>query len=304
MGNVELDFLIVGAAKAGTTALYRMLEEHPQIFLPKNKEPKFISSQFIEYPLAGPGDSGVEKASCKTMEEFSALYLDKKKDQVAGEGSIDNLFYHENSIPLIKEYFSNPKILIVLRNPVERAYSAYYHLVRDGRETLDFTEALKEERFRRSNNWQFLWSYYNAGLYYDQVKSYLDSFTDVKVILHDDLIAMPEEIMKDVYDFLSVDNTYLPVTSNKYNVSGIPKNRVYQQILYPRLSFFRLFKKYIRMLLSEKAVTRLRGKMKSKMLYKPVLNDHIKRELIIRYQEDIKKLSSLINRDLTMWIIK
>jgi len=301
MNNIELDFLIVGAAKAGTTALYRMLEEHPQIFLPKNKEPKFISSQFLHYPLVGPGDSGVEKASCKTMEEFVALYRDKNDGQIIGEGSIDNLYYHDKSIPLIKKYFGNPKIIIMLRNPVDRAYSAYYHLVRDGRETLDFAEALKQEEHRKNNNWQFLWSYFSVGMYYEQVKSYVESFDSVKVIIHDDFVANPDEIMKDVFTFLSVDNDYLAATKNKHNISGVPKNKLYQHLLYPKSLALRKLKKRIGVLFGGKITTKLRSILKGNMLYKPSIDVDVKKDLQTRYQSDIQKLSTFIEKDLNMW---
>ncbi len=185
LNNIKLpNFLIVGAAKSGTTALYHYLSQHPEIYMSPLKEPKFITSNFLKFPFQGPGDNEVEKMIVKSFDRYCDLFKGVKNEKAIGEASADNLYYYEQAIFYIKKYIGNPKIIIILRNPIERAYSAYLHLVRDERETLSFKEALAEEEKRRKQNWEFIWFYKNVGFYFNQVKAYLENFTQVKVYFY------------------------------------------------------------------------------------------------------------------------
>ena len=107
--------------------------------------------------------------------------------------------------------------------------------------------------------------------------------------------------MKDVYTFLGVDNEHLAATRNKHNISGVPKNRFYQHLLYPKSHALRALKKRIGSLFSEKVITKLRSRMKGSMLYKPPMDADAKKELQARYQENIQHLSVLIEKDLSDW---
>ena len=100
--NIKLpNFLVVGAAKAGTTSLYHYLKEHPEIFLPEIKEPKFITSQIVEYPFRGNGDELVEKGIIKRIAEYAALFTGSENATVIGEASADTLYYYERAVSII-----------------------------------------------------------------------------------------------------------------------------------------------------------------------------------------------------------
>ena len=144
------NFLIVGAAKSGTTSLYHYLKQHPEIYMSPVKEPKFITAQFLSFPFKGIGDEKVEQNIVKSYNEYCNLFKDVSKEKIIGEASPDNLYFFEKAINIIIYHLKNPKIIIILRNPIERAFSAYMYFINCNREYLSFEEALKEEEKRRS----------------------------------------------------------------------------------------------------------------------------------------------------------
>src|SRR5690606_32883708 len=116
--------------------------------------------------------------------------------------------------------------------PVKRAFSAYQHLVRDGRESLSFEEALKAEPDRIRDNWELIYHYRSVSKYYVPVKNFTENFSRVKVILSDQLEKNTEATLRDVFEFLEVDPTYkIDDTKTKYNVSGKPKSRWLHSVL-------------------------------------------------------------------------
>ncbi|HET9485956.1 MAG TPA: sulfotransferase, partial [Chryseosolibacter sp.] len=159
------NFLIVGAAKCGTSSLHKYLEQHPETFMSKVKEPRFISSQVMSGPLRGPGDHKVEAWYVKKYEDYVRLFEGAENYPAVGESSADTLYFYQGTIPVIKQYLGDPKIIIMLRNPVKRAFSSYQHLVRDLREELSFEEGLKEEPNRIKNNWELIYHYTAASMY-------------------------------------------------------------------------------------------------------------------------------------------
>ena len=107
------NFLIVGAAKSGTTSLYHYLKEHPEIYMSPVKEPKFITSQFLTFPFEGKGDEKVEKNIIKSFREYCNLFKDVNNEKIIGEASVDNIYFNDDAIKNIKKYLGNVKIVIV-----------------------------------------------------------------------------------------------------------------------------------------------------------------------------------------------
>ncbi|NWF97484.1 MAG: sulfotransferase [Nitrospirae bacterium] len=296
------NFLIVGAAKSGTTSLYYYLNQHPEIYMSPIKEPKFITSQFLKFPLNGIKDDEVEKSIVKDFKEYCNLFKLSNNEKAIGEASADNLFYYENAILYIKKYIGEPKIIIILRNPVDRAFSAYLHLVRDKRETLTFEKALEEEEMRRKNNWEFIWFYKNVGFYTEQVKAYLKSFPNVKIYLFDDLLKEPLNLVQNLYKFLEVDNMFIPDMDKKYNVSLIPKSNTLHKFLTQPNVIKETLKPFLKTFISNKRLGNLVENTKNINLYKPKMKQETRKYLLNIYREDILKLQDLIKRDLSHWL--
>jgi hypothetical protein len=225
------DFLIVGAAKSGTTSLYNYLKQNKQIFLPENKEPKYFVSKILKYPLGGKGDNLTEELMIKDFENYLSLFKQKKDNQICGEASVDYLYYADHVAPLIRQKLGDVKIIIMLRNPVDRAFSAYKHLVRDVRENESFEKALELEQKRKFNNYEFIWHYKQAGLYYKSVKKYYQTFTNVKVIIFEEFVINPKTTLNEVYKFLGVNIDNNVDTKKIYNKTGKPRFKTLQKAL-------------------------------------------------------------------------
>src|SRR6056297_2673206 len=184
--NLLPDFLIVGASKSGTSSIYHYLNQHPEIFLSNiQKEGRYFSQ--MKGNFSGPGDTRVDAAIIRNIEQYKMLFQNYNNEKAVGDISPEYLWFHERAIPLIKSVLGTEvKIIIISRSPVERAYSGYLHFKRDTRETLSFEEALEKEDERKQKNWIWAWQYKHSGLYYEQVKAYLDNFENTKVIIFDD----------------------------------------------------------------------------------------------------------------------
>lgn len=301
MSNNIPNFLIVGAAKCGTSSLHKYLDQHPRIFMSKTKEPRFISSQVTPFPLNGPGDHKVESWYVKNYEDYVKLFDEADGYPAIGESSADTLYFHKGTIPVIKKYLGDPRIIIMLRNPVRRAFSAYQHLVRDLREDLSFEEGLKEEPNRIRNNWELIYHYTAVSLYHDAVKAFLDNFTSVKVILTEDQEKRPQQTVRDVFRFLDVDPDCDVNTEIRYNISGKPKSQWIHQFFFEGNLARKLAQPIVRRLLKPETRLRISQKIQETNLTRLTINPDTKARLQQYFEEDISKLEKLLKRDLSAW---
>lgn len=288
-------------AKCGTSSLSRYLQQHPDVFISARKEPRFLTSQCHKFPENGPKDHLVKKWYVKNFEEYAALF-ENAEAKAIGEASADTLYFYKDTIPVIKKYLGEPKIIIILRNPVKRAFSGFQHLVRDDREFLPFEEALMEEQKRIKENWELIYHYKEASRYYEPVKAFLEAFPNVKILLTEDLNKHPQKTLDEIFDFLNLE----PVTINteaKFNISGKPKSR----ILHKAILEDSLFKKAVirplaRMFFKTKES---RGKVINwvwrKNMERLQIPVTIENQLYEEFRDDTLKTEKLIGRDLSFW---
>jgi hypothetical protein len=298
------NFLIVGAAKAGTTSLYYYVKQHPDVGMCKLKDPRFIFSQFASVPPKGIGEQRLEYVT--RFDDYCRLFTDAADKTAVGEVCPGILYYYHEAIPQIKRLLGEPKIVIILRNPVERAFSAYTGFVRDHREFLSFEDALRQEEQRMKDGWECHWFYKQAGLYYHQVKGYLENFRHVKIYLFDDLKHDALALVQDLYEFLGVDATFIPDTDFTYNVSGVPRIRVLNKLFAKntRSPVQRFIGGAGRWLLTEAGWAKWRETIRAKLLVKTGMQPETRRYLESVYAEDILKLQALLHRDLSHWLPK
>jgi hypothetical protein len=301
------NFLIIGAAKSGTTALYEYLKQHPQIFMSWNKEPHFFAFEGGKPRFQGPGDQKLyNHIVIDDVEAYRRLFQGASNETAIGEASA-NYLYIPRARDRIGHYVPEAKLIAVLRNPVERAYSSFLHMTRDGREPLgEFAQALQAEQERIQNNWGPIWHYKRAGFYYAQLRRYYEAFDreQIKVYLYEDLRDNPIGMQKGIYRFLGVDDTFVPDVSARYNVSGVPKNKqvhaIYTILIkpHPLKSVLKpLFPSGLRRRLVASTVNAIRNRN----LAKPPFPTEVRRQLIRTYREDILRLQELIQRDLSEW---
>ena len=294
------NFLIVGAERSGTTSLYYYLKEHPQIFTPKRKECRFFSNMSGNH--RGPGDEYMNNSIIKNIKDYKFLFEGVSNEKAIGDISPDYLYFYKNSINNINKYLINPKIIIILRNPIKRAYSNYFLHIREERETLSFEEAIKEDKNRRNHNWAWGWYFVDVGFYYNQVKAYLDNFEQVKIYLFDDLKKDTLSLVKDIYGFLGVDTSFAPNVKIRYNVTGIPKNKFIHKFLREPNILKSMVKPVVKTLIPRGERRKIIEKIKMKNLQKPQMKPETREYLKNLYQEDILKLQDLIKRDLSSWL--
>lgn len=264
-----VDFLVVGAAKSGTTTLFETLNTHPGIYIPQRKECRYFSCTLGEF--AGPGPQYANNVT-RSLEEYQGLFRKAKAGQLCGDISPDYLYYFRNAVPkILHEKDAQTPIIIVLRNPIDRAYSSYLYHVRDGREKLSFEDALDAEDERRRANWAWGWFYIDGGLYAEQVKAYADNFERVLVLLFEEDIVTGQATKK-ILDFLNLD--YIPGVPEHLhtNTSGYPKNRILHKVI-------------TRVLGDEIIVRKLKNAFKltpfyagSKRIYRKILEANLQKE--------------------------
>lgn len=293
------NFLIVGAAKSGTSSLDRYLGQHPDIFIPPKKEAHFFSIPDFPPKFQGPGDEGMNEETIRSQEAYERLFEGAGSARAVGESSAFYLYYPGTA----KQIFAaNPhmKIVMILREPVSRAYSAYMHNIRDDRETLSFEEALKEEPHRKRLDYEPMWLYRELGLYSEQIQRYLDVFgsEQVRIVLYDDFSADAQKVVSDVCAFLGVRTDIAMDTGLRHNESGVPKSRA----LFNFISKPNPVKELIKPFIPPTVRERLGIKAKSMMLKKSAMSPASRAELQAFYRADVLRLQELIGRDLSSWL--
>lgn len=295
------NFLLVGAAKAGTTSLYTYLKSHPEIFLSTPKEPRYFSAQILTLPQQGIGDE--DMLFTKSFSDYCALFAGAGRYHAVGEASTDILLYHEGVIPLLRRTLGDPRIVIILRHPCERAYSAYLYMVRENRENRSFEEGLRLEEQRIAENWSAMWRYQARGMYFRQVEAFLQSFSRVLVLLYDDLQHDPMATVRQVYRFLEVDTAYRPPhVHTRFNVSGIPRVKFFNNLFLQRNSFQRAVRKAGIRLLEEERWIIFRDRLRASLYRRPQMKAETRDYLQRHFREDILRLQGLLGRDLSGWL--
>jgi hypothetical protein len=316
------NFIIIGAAKSGTTALYHYLKQHPQIYMSPVKEPRFFAFEQGDLEFDGPGDRELHRSTTlSNLEDYQALFRDVSGEWAVGEASPVYLC-SPKAAGRIKSFVPDARLIAILRHPVDRAYSHYLHLIRDREEPLtDFSQALQAEEKRVHDNWEYRWRYKELGFYAVQLRKYFDTFdrNQLKIYLYEDFDTDPQSVLRDVYRFLGVDDTFIADTSVRYNTSGVPRSKVMHAVLSKlqkatQATFDRapqqesdtqatLPGRLGKSPLLEKARHFGIG-LKNRNLVKPPLAPDVRRQLLEDYREDILILQDLIQRDLSRWLIE
>jgi len=300
------NFLLVGAAKSGTTTLYNYLKAHPQIYMPTRKEPLYFISEVIQYHKtdkwmrkAIKNNKG-RKVYIDNIDDYLKLFECASNEIAIGEATATYLYYHNHSIPKIKKELGDVKILIILRNPIHKVFSQYKYLKRGGAEPLSLLKAIQEEDRRIAKNYNSLYHYISQGLYFRQVKDFVDNFSSVKIVLLEDLNKDLNYTMDSIFKFLSVDeNAYIP-SGEIFNKTGyVPKRKVLNKLI---LQFF--FPKELRYI-AKKYVPGLYHQMKNKYFnfnsFHAELSTGEIKVLYKYFYEDILRLEAFLGRDLTDW---
>ena len=289
------NFFVVGAAKAGTQSVYACLKQHPDIFVPQIKSPSFF----------------VHNHGIKNWETYLRIFNEGQGKKAIGDTSASSLAAPE-APEWIREKLGTVKIIMFLRNPTHRAFSLHSYMVMEGHEKYNsFEKALEAEEIRFFDehfywhNPQYFWNYmyFHSGLYFAQVKRYLDVFgsENVKIFLFDEIVNSPAQVFLGICNFLEISTNVTPNFTHE-NPSIYPR--------FPDLQNFMRTK-------VDSAIRKLRPRrlwkyaypltqqiidLNKKLGHKPKMLPETERKLRQMYKEDVKRLSSLIGRDLADWM--
>ena len=287
---MKVDFFIVGAPKSGTTSLYHYLNEHPEIEMSSQKEPDYFSDKAIH-------DQGMYyvKNRINTLEKYESLFVEKEK-VIYGEGSVSYLFY-DNVAEDIKKYNPNAKIIIMLRNPIERAFSHYLMDFRLGLINDNF-ENIIAKKSKHKNAHLFYQQYIEVSKYAKQIQRYLDFFekNNVLFIDYEDFKKNVSKTVGQVYSFLNISTEFAADTNTKHNTFTMPRNKVikfiYSFVFLRRILIFLLpiyLIKNIRVFLF-------------KVDKKPELLKETRIQLRKIFNDDVRKLEKVLCKDYSKWI--
>ena len=285
------NFIIAGFPKCGTTSLHHYLSEHPQIFMPSQKELHFFTYEILSKLKNGPKDGAVKKTQIQDSKKYLDFYRNVKNEIAVGDASPSYINY-PNQFLKIKEYLEDPKFIIVLRDPINRAYSNYLHLKREQRETLTFKEAVNKENKRIKDKYSDFWYYKFNSTYYDKILKAKETFKEVLIITSEELNENHEATMKKVYKFLDVDCNFITKRkSNRFNKGGYYKKNLFTKIIFQPSKFKNLIKKFIKPTPSLKILlARVASVFRAK-------TEEIDEETVLyltkHFKEEVKKLKSL-----------
>lgn len=198
------DFLIAGVPKAGTTALHAALTRHPGLFLPETKEPKFFLTDGPPPRHGGPGDVQTYQEHVWRRPDYEALFAAAPPGALRGEATPFYLYDH-GAHDRIHALIPQVRLVVLLRDPVDRAHSNWTHLWNAGLEPeADFLTACRAEPQRRAAGWADFWHYVSLGLYGRQVQHLYKVFPREQVLLlrYRDLKDAPAETLDRVCAFL------------------------------------------------------------------------------------------------------
>jgi Sulfotransferase domain len=290
------NLFIIGAAKAGTTALYDYLAQHPQVFLSRGKEPMFFSHE--EYYARG-------------LDWYEVEYFEGSEDYpVRAEATPHYLYWSEKVAPRIKDtYGERPvKFIVAFRDPVSRAYSWYWNMVREGKEDLDFDEALrvegcrlKQNRYELYQRGSMVYGYSAGSRYASLLQPYLELFSPENFffVFQDDLKTRVNETCEDIFEFLGIESSIQISTSNS-NPASMPRSWLLHKILRRRSLLKEGIKPFI--------PSRVRRTLKIRMMqvnlketpYMP-LDSQLADEMRLSYRTEIEWLEKITGRDLSSW---
>lgn len=283
------DFFICGAAKSGTTSLFNYLGQHPSIFTSAWKEPGYFSAL---RPMKSP-------------HRYGQLFDEAETGQLIGEASGAYLTSPDSALR-ISEAVPEAKIIIMLRNPADRAFSLYNWMAKEGYEWVPtFERALRLEEKRRDsvsfvkNNPEYYYNflYHTTGCYTRQIERFLNAFDreHLRFLIFDDFVESPVSCTKEIFRFLEVDESIkirTPVRNKGKSVYSVPLQFWLRHRARPVSRKIPLGIRLVR-----------KAMQWNRSAKKPNLSDRCRHRLLQYYEEDIRETSALIGRDLaSRWL--
>jgi len=306
------NLFMVGAAKSGTTSLYKYLTQHSEIYFSPVKEPNYFSDDIDIFKFSPIYKKNtflkadryfrqqelheLPLAFVRKKEHYAKLFEKSNHYKIRGEASTSYL-YSKSAAENIYNYNPEAKIIVILRNPMERAFSHYLMAVRYGYTSLNFKEAVIKDWNKENKGWGISELFIELGLYHDQLKRYFNIFPkeQILVLFFDDLKTEPQKLLDQCYHFLELEAFRLD-DPKAYNTKESPKNI--------RLNYFLTrsgLKNTLKHFLSQATKDKLSQAFYSQSKLQLGKDDFD--FLLDFYQDDIQKTAGLLNKNLDHWLI-
>lgn len=284
MKEVNPNFLVIGANKAGTTSLHNGLSKHPDVFMSPIKEPMYFRYGYSNEPLIR-GEERFQKGTIYKREAYEELFKGVRKEKAIGESSTTYLANPECA-KRIYDYNPGMKIIVILRNPIDRAFSNYRMYVDWGLENKPFSRVVSDELSGKKVNQPQGRKYLELGKYYESIREYLNVFGEdqVKVFLYEDF-KEPRKLYKQVFNFLEVEPAFDPSMDQRLNISNKKSYNPYVRLLQTKVIYKLKLNKYFNL-----------------SILMPHLDASTKGVLQQYYEQEILKLQPLIGRDISHWL--
>jgi hypothetical protein len=298
------NFLIIGKAKSGTTALYHALQQHPQIYMSPRKEPGFFTFEDQHPNFNGPNDSAFNLGFITNLNDYQKLFAGTADHQTSGEASTVYLSWYqiEKTVANIWRYIPQVRLIAILRHPAEQAYSIFNYRRQLGREPFsDFAQALAAETSLTRSGWSPGCRYRQNGFYYQQLRHYYDRFPhqNIRVYLYEDWDQQPQATLQDILSFLQVESPQQPISIERHNTTILSHSRTLQTLLN-RSGFLKIL---IKPFLSKRSRTKIiQTLQRVNSIKPPALDPEIREQLVRGCRQDILQLQDLIGRDLSHWL--
>lgn len=316
-------FLVIGAAKSASTSLHNYLGQHPDIYMSPTKEPNFFSfagaTPAFRYPPECEGAGGAVRTRLRnailrdrisSLEQYRRLFAGATNQRALGESSV-NYLYSQVAPRLIRTCIPAVRLVAILRNPVDRAYSRFLQSRREGLEPLaDFAEALAAEKQRIAGGYAPAWHYRCRGYYYEQLQRYYQLFDrkQIHIMLYEEFGADPLTQIQALFGFLEVDPAFAPDMEERFNDSAKPRIVARSWLLDALLNTANPVKACAKWLLPPAFLRAVRSRIDRGNTrhaappdYGP-LSPVLRRPLQEDFRPDILKLQDLIGKDLSRWL--
>lgn len=288
------DFVIIGAAKAGTTALYWYLDAHPDVYMSPMKETNFFAYALDEDGSLSYGDPELHKFRVTDLATYERLFEGRGTESALGEASP---IYLEapGAADRIRQLVPHMKIICGLRDPVDRAYSDYLMYLRNRGRRFD-----PETDLASGAAWTLPDSHWmSLGFYHAQLQRYFAAFDrdQIMVYLFDDLRSDAVSVVSGIYDFIGVDPGFRPDMDTPHNVGGVPKRMGLERLLTDKR-----MRRILDPLVPRRFVDRMRRLRTANLDRAPALPPELRREMAAHFETDLRQTGQLIGRDLGLWM--
>jgi hypothetical protein len=291
------NFFIVGAQKAATTSLYFYLKEIPGVYMSPLKEPFYFS------PHAVPNSAS---DIIRDKKEYLRLFEKARGYKAIGEATPIYL-WDPDTPKLIHEAVPHARIIMILRDPIERAYSNYLMWSKYTGIRSSFYDELMRDYKSQEKLYGRSQLYVEFGMYYEQVKRYFDTFgrEQIKVIIFEEFVQHPAQTVNEVLAFLGVNYSVTEV-KEQYNPYSVPRshlsNWIFALFRWLRARDIKFYKMLV--LLPDSVVESLPEKILFKRTHKPKIEPKAFKFLQEIYRDDLIKLESLLGRSLPWYSVK